>query len=183
MWLSLQRVLEHQEDQALLNAYIREWRKFFAQCGYLPMPFGQLETVLAGKSPKKAEEGLVRKLMLDTWNQSIFSTIKVGQKHSVIYSPELYTKGSSVLFVIESQSMQFYAENYALQKVKEVIFIVNSSAYLHSPVEATCKPFHMVCSQKLSYLHVAILLFGKYLTLQKLIPLKTIAHERRLIFS
>ncbi|KAG0418583.1 hypothetical protein HPB47_004733 [Ixodes persulcatus] len=70
------RVLEHQEDQALLNAYIREWRKFFVQCSYLPMPFGQLETVLAGKSPKKAEEGLVRKLMLDTWNQSIFSTIK-----------------------------------------------------------------------------------------------------------
>ncbi|CAN8018056.1 unnamed protein product [Ixodes persulcatus] len=74
--VSPQRVLEHQEDQALLNAYIREWRKFFVQCSYLPMPFGQLETVLAGKSPKKAEEGLVRKLMLDTWNQSIFSTIK-----------------------------------------------------------------------------------------------------------
>ncbi|CAN7988981.1 unnamed protein product, partial [Ixodes hexagonus] len=74
--VSPQRVLEHQEDQALLNAYIREWRKFFVQCSYLPMPFGQLETVLAGKSPKKAEEGLVRKLMLDTWNQSIFSAIK-----------------------------------------------------------------------------------------------------------
>ncbi|KAL3243637.1 hypothetical protein MRX96_020226 [Rhipicephalus microplus] len=70
------RVLEHQEDQALLNAYIKEWRKFFVQCSYLPMPFGQLETVLAGKSLKKTEEGLVRKLMLDTWNQSIFSTIK-----------------------------------------------------------------------------------------------------------
>lgn len=74
--IAQRRVLEHQEDQALLNAYIREWRKFFVQCSYLPMPFGQLETVLAGKSPKKAEEGLVRKLMLDTWNQSIFSTIK-----------------------------------------------------------------------------------------------------------
>lgn len=74
--IAQKRVLEHQEDQALLNAYIREWRKFFVQCSYLPMPFGQLETVLAGKSPKKAEEGLVRKLMLDTWNQSIFSTIK-----------------------------------------------------------------------------------------------------------
>ncbi|XP_064473618.1 cullin-5-like isoform X2 [Ornithodoros turicata] len=70
------RVLEHEEDQALLNAYIREWRKFFVQCSYLPMPFGQLEAVLAGKSPKRAEEGLVRKLMLDTWNQSIFCSIK-----------------------------------------------------------------------------------------------------------
>ncbi|XP_077539475.1 cullin 5 isoform X2 [Haemaphysalis longicornis] len=74
--IAQRRVLEHQEDQALLNAYIREWRKFFAQCSYLPMPFGQLETVLAGKSLKKSDEGLVRKLMLDTWNQSIFSAIK-----------------------------------------------------------------------------------------------------------
>lgn len=74
--IAQRRVLEHEEDQALLNAYIREWRKFFVQCSYLPMPFGQLEAVLAGKSPKRAEEGLVRKLMLDTWNQSIFCTIK-----------------------------------------------------------------------------------------------------------
>ena len=41
-----ERVLQHQEEQALLKAYIAEWRKFFTQCGYLPMPFGQLETAL-----------------------------------------------------------------------------------------------------------------------------------------
>jgi cullin-5 len=29
-----------------LKAYIAEWRKFFTQCSYLPMPFGQLETAL-----------------------------------------------------------------------------------------------------------------------------------------
>ena len=40
------RVLSHQEEQALLKAYIAEWRKFFTQCSYLPMPFGQLETAL-----------------------------------------------------------------------------------------------------------------------------------------
>ena len=33
-----ERVLSHQEDQALLKAYIAEWRKFFTQCSYLPMP-------------------------------------------------------------------------------------------------------------------------------------------------
>ena len=77
-----ERVLSHQEDQALLKAYIAEWRKFFTQCGYLPMPFGQLETALQGKTAtsvqkgKPAEDSVVRKLMLDSWNQSIFSNIK-----------------------------------------------------------------------------------------------------------
>ena len=77
-----ERVLSHLEDQALLKAYIAEWRKFFTQCSYLPMPFGQLETSLQGKtsSIQKAkqteQESVVRKLMLDSWNQSIFSNIK-----------------------------------------------------------------------------------------------------------
>jgi cullin-5 len=62
-------------SQALLKAYIAEWRKFFAQCSYLPMPFGQLETALQGKTASSmqkgriAEDSVVRKLMLDSWNQ------------------------------------------------------------------------------------------------------------------
>lgn len=81
------RVLSHQEDQALLKAYISEWRKFFTQCNYLPTPFKQLEASLQGKSStgsyavqsgskKVIDESLVRKLMLDSWNESIFSDIK-----------------------------------------------------------------------------------------------------------
>ena len=48
--LAQERVLSHQEEQALLKAYIAEWGKFFTQCNYLPMPFGQLETALQGKT-------------------------------------------------------------------------------------------------------------------------------------
>ncbi|CAG2254962.1 cullin-5-like [Mytilus edulis] len=76
------RVLKNQEDSALLKAYIAEWGKFFTQCDYLPKPFMQLVTSLSGKPhgsvPKKTpgEESLVRKLMLDSWNQNIFSNIK-----------------------------------------------------------------------------------------------------------
>ncbi|GAB1607667.1 cullin-5-like [Argonauta hians] len=76
------RVLQHQEESALLKTYIAEWGKFFTQCGYLPKPFYQLEASLAGKAhntmPKKtqADESIVRKMMLDTWNQSIFNNIK-----------------------------------------------------------------------------------------------------------
>ncbi|XP_057376986.1 cullin-5-like [Daphnia carinata] len=78
------RVLTHEEDQSLLRAYISEWRKFFTQCSYLPMPFFQLETALQGKShssiqkkpQQNTDDSLVRKLMLDSWNLSIFSNIK-----------------------------------------------------------------------------------------------------------
>lgn len=83
------RVLSHREEQALLKAYIAEWRKFFTQCNYLPTPFRQLESSLQGKpatgtanlqtsNNKKgqSEESIVRKLMLDSWNESIFNDIK-----------------------------------------------------------------------------------------------------------
>lgn len=60
--------MSHQEDQALLKAYIAEWRKFFTQCNYLPTPFRQLETSLMGfktgglgKGPN-AEASIVRKV-------------------------------------------------------------------------------------------------------------------------
>ncbi|XP_021330127.2 cullin-5 isoform X3 [Danio rerio] len=74
------RVLSHQDDTALLKAYIVEWRKFFTQCDILPKPFSKLEITLLGNqgSNKKSnvEDSIVRKLMLDTWNESIFCNIK-----------------------------------------------------------------------------------------------------------
>lgn len=87
------RVLAQREEQALLKAYIIEWRKFFTQSSYLPLPFRQLETGLLGKtsstvnsssssssssSQKKSgsDDSIVRKLMLDSWNLSIFINIK-----------------------------------------------------------------------------------------------------------
>ncbi|XP_072386567.1 cullin-5 [Diabrotica undecimpunctata] len=91
------RVLAHRQEEALLKAYIAEWRKFFTQCNYLPTPFRQLETSLQGKptsanpsvqnnSGKKAtgEESIVRKLMLDSWNESIFSDIKYKLQDSAM---------------------------------------------------------------------------------------------------
>lgn len=90
------RVLAHRQEEALLKTYIAEWRKFFTQCNYLPTPFKQLESALQGKQTSSsssssggggnlqsggykkghADESIVRKLMLDSWNESIFSDIK-----------------------------------------------------------------------------------------------------------
>ncbi|KAG4069752.1 hypothetical protein HA402_003193 [Bradysia odoriphaga] len=82
------RVLAQREEQALLKAYISEWRKFFTQSGYLPLPFRQLEACLgqnctlnynfgsAAQKKTDQDESLVRKLMLESWNRSIFINIK-----------------------------------------------------------------------------------------------------------
>lgn len=62
--------MTHQEDQALLKAYILEWRKFFTQCNYLPTPFRQLENALTGKpstgskKPNTDKDSVVRKVKL-----------------------------------------------------------------------------------------------------------------------
>lgn len=62
--------MAHQEDQALLKAYITEWRKFFTQCKYLPTPFRSLENNLNGKpsaGSKKCssdKDSVVRKVKL-----------------------------------------------------------------------------------------------------------------------
>lgn len=48
--------MAHQEDQALLKAYITEWRKFFTQCNYLPTPFRQLENSLVGKQSNASKK-------------------------------------------------------------------------------------------------------------------------------
>lgn len=90
------RVLAQREEQALLKAYIIEWRKFFTQSSYLPLPFKQLETALQGKSTssnhnssnsqKKStnDESIVKKMMLDSWNHSIFMDIKVRLQDSAM---------------------------------------------------------------------------------------------------
>jgi cullin 5 len=89
-------ILKHENDEALLRAYISLWTKFSDQTNYLPLPFATMETnantnnnsstnklissVLLDQDNKqskaKTPDSFVRKLMLDTWNKSIFSEIK-----------------------------------------------------------------------------------------------------------
>ncbi|XP_014274662.1 cullin-5 [Halyomorpha halys] len=126
-----QRVLSHQDDQALLKAYIAEWRKFFTQCDYLPTPFRQLETALAGKAMSvnkkpQNEESIVRKLMLDSWNQSIFNDIKQRLQDSAMKLVHAERNGEAfdsqlVIGVRESyvnlcsnpeDKLQIYRENF-----------------------------------------------------------------------
>jgi len=148
-----QRVLSHQEDQALLKAYITEWRKFFTQCDYLPTPFRQLETSLAGKSPtsqKKAQtdESIVRKLMLDSWNQSIFCEIKQRLQDSAMKLVHAERNGEAfdsqlVIGVRESyvnlcsnpeDKLQIYRENFekAYMEATEAFYKMKAPQYLQA---------------------------------------------------
>lgn len=157
------RVLAQRQEEALLKAYIAEWRKFFTQCNYLPTPFRQLETSLQGKptyssqtnnncsggggggastgsssgggsgaasgaTGKKgpADESIVRKLMLDSWNESIFSDIKHRLQDSAMKLVEAERNGEAfdsqlVIGVRESyvnlcsnteDRLQIYRENF-----------------------------------------------------------------------
>lgn len=128
------RVLAHQEDQALLKAYIAEWGKFFTQCNYLPTPFRQLENSINNISKVNSsnshshkknnnnnnEDSLVRKLMLDSWNQSIFVNIKQRLQDSAMKLVQAERNGESfdsqlVIGVRESygEFLNFYHHSLA----------------------------------------------------------------------
>ncbi|CAK9819843.1 CUL5 [Anthophora plagiata] len=132
-----QRILAHQEEQALLKAYIAEWRKFFAQCNYLPTPFRQLETSLGGKAPscvpkKNQPDDIIRKLMLDSWNQHIFGEIKHRLQDSAVRLVRAERNGEAfdsqlVIGVRESyvnlcsnttDKLQIYRENFEAAYIK-----------------------------------------------------------------
>lgn len=154
------RVLAEREEQALLKAYIVEWRKFFTQSNYLPAPFQHLERAMQGRastsvrgssgasnnnnhsqynnnnnnsgsgggaapaaaggnsgssssgsgSTKKGmhEESIVRKLMLDSWNQSIFINIKDRLQESAMKLVHAERNGE----VIDSQLVIGVRESY-----------------------------------------------------------------------
>lgn len=146
------RVLAEREEQALLKAYIVEWRKFFTQSNYLPAPFQHLERAMQGRTSttsrgsssnsaaqnnnnnhsqynnnnnntgssgtgsgsgsgtKKGmhEESIVRKLMLDSWNQSIFINIKDRLQESAMKLVHAERNGE----VIDSQLVIGVRESY-----------------------------------------------------------------------
>ncbi|XP_050706586.1 cullin-5-like isoform X2 [Eriocheir sinensis] len=148
------RVLDQHENQALLKAYITEWRKFFQQCNYLPLPFNQLESALAGKTTtsvsKKVQndDAIVRKLMLDSWNASIFSNIKQRLQDSAMKLVHAERNGEAfdsqlVIGVRESyvnlsssagDKLQIYTENFekAYIEATKAFYRVKAPQYLEA---------------------------------------------------
>ncbi|KAK8389901.1 hypothetical protein O3P69_012829 [Scylla paramamosain] len=135
------RVLDQHENQALLKAYITEWRKFFQQCSYLPLPFNQLESALAGKTTtsvsKKVQndDAIVRKLMLDSWNASIFSNIKQRLQDSAMKLLVIGVRESYVNLSSNSgDKLQIYTENFekAYIEATKAFYRVKAPQYLEA---------------------------------------------------
>lgn len=161
------RVLAQREEQALLKAYITEWRKFFTQCNYLPTPFRQLESSLQGKPSSSSsssssnaavqsstnkknqhDESIVRKLMLDSWNESIFSDIKYRLQESAMKLVHAERNGEAfdsqlVIGVRESyvnlcsnsdDKMQIYRDNFeaAYVQATENFYRLKAPQYLQA---------------------------------------------------
>uniref|UniRef100_A0A1A9WJC8 Cullin-5 n=1 Tax=Glossina brevipalpis TaxID=37001 RepID=A0A1A9WJC8_9MUSC len=170
--VNAQRKVQNQRgEQALLMTYIVEWRKFFTQSNYLPLPFRQLEHSFQSKVPSSSsatsststsassssaatassssaagastsssasaslsssnkknptEDSIVRKLMLDSWNENIFKDIKDRLQESAMRIVHAERNGDAydaqlVIGVRESyvnlcsnpdDKLQIYRENF-----------------------------------------------------------------------
>ncbi|XP_073844788.1 cullin-5-like [Musca autumnalis] len=171
------KVQSQRGEHALLTTYIIEWRKFFTQSSYLPLPFRQLEhwfqsktssssgcsastsasssstsaastsaaAAAAGTSSATAsssssssskknptEDSIVRKLMLDSWNEHIFKDIKDRLQESAMKIVHAERNGDAydaqlVIGVRESyvnlcsnpeDKLQIYRENFEAAYLK-----------------------------------------------------------------
>lgn len=129
MYISQAQYRVQLEEQALLKGYIAEWGKFFTQCNYLPTPFRQLESSIysmtkgnsslgssnMSNAQKKNnnnnnEDSLVRKLMLDSWNENIFMGIKQRLQDSAMKLVQAERNGES----FDSQLVIGVRESYGM---------------------------------------------------------------------
>ncbi|XP_067947837.1 cullin-5-like isoform X2 [Watersipora subatra] len=82
---------------ALIRAYTNEWVKFFAQCSYLPQPFGSLERIFNGTTGShtrnKKDILSVRTLMLASWNETIFTDLKQRLQEAAMHLIDLERHG------------------------------------------------------------------------------------------
>lgn len=147
-----ERVLKHEDNSTLLRSYISEWSKFFTQCSYLPKPFNTLESNLQGKagggSSKRPqnEQSTVQKLMLESWNDGIFNTIKSKLQSSAMRLVHAERNGEAfdsqlVIGVRESyvnlssenlDKLKIYRENFekAYLETTEEFYKTQAASYL-----------------------------------------------------
>ncbi|XP_029213949.1 cullin-5-like [Acropora muricata] len=147
-----ERVFKHEDNSTLLRSYIREWSKFFTQCSYLPQPFNTLESNLQGKagggSSKRPqnEQSTVQKLMLESWNDGIFNTIKSKLQSSAMRLVHAERNGEAfdsqlVIGVRESyvnlssenlDKLKIYRENFekAYLETTEEFYKTQAASYL-----------------------------------------------------
>uniref|UniRef100_A0A915PYA2 Cullin-5 n=1 Tax=Setaria digitata TaxID=48799 RepID=A0A915PYA2_9BILA len=93
------RIMQHEEENAILRVYISEWTKFYTQTEYLPKPFSyiseQKNLLLKSKNSVKEANVLVSSIMLDDWSKTIFSAIKHKLQSAAMRLVELERNGEA----------------------------------------------------------------------------------------
>lgn len=149
---SKSKVKMNSDDSSLLKAYIAVWTQFFDQSRYLPEPFGPLEKALryaddgVKVKDKNEKSNIVRKLMLDSWNEHVFSDIKDRLQSSAMILVKNERKGvffDSQLVIGVRQSyvnlcsdssdhLKIYREHFesAYMRSTEAHYLSEAPAYL-----------------------------------------------------
>ncbi|VDN29305.1 unnamed protein product [Gongylonema pulchrum] len=82
------RIGIHEEDNAILRAYVVEWGKFCAQAEYIPKPFCYiLEHFHTATKPAPSMQDtvdLVSLKMLNDWNETIFTGMKAKLQNAAL---------------------------------------------------------------------------------------------------
>ncbi|CAF0713830.1 unnamed protein product [Brachionus calyciflorus] len=147
-------IKRHEDDEALLRAYILAWSKFLEQSNYLPHPFSSMEPNNNSKTnssttssvipnpQRKTPESHVRKLMLDTWSNTIFISIKHRLQNSamkIIYQERIGEPFDSQLVIGVRESyvnlssdpddrLSIYKENFEKAYIESLIEFYNKHA-------------------------------------------------------
>ncbi|VDP15393.1 unnamed protein product [Onchocerca flexuosa] len=93
------RIMQHEEENAILRVYISEWTKFYTQTEYLPKPFSyiseQKNLSLKSKNPMKEAGVMVSSIMLNDWGKTIFVAIKHKLQNAAMRLVELERNGEA----------------------------------------------------------------------------------------
>uniref|UniRef100_A0A0R3RZ92 Cullin-5 n=1 Tax=Elaeophora elaphi TaxID=1147741 RepID=A0A0R3RZ92_9BILA len=93
------RIMQHEEENAILRVYISEWTKFYTQTEYLPKPFSyiseQKNLVLKAKNSVKEPNVVVSSIMLNDWGKTIFAAIKHKLQSAAMRLVELERNGEA----------------------------------------------------------------------------------------
>ena len=143
-------VLLNHDDECLLRGYTKEWGVFFIQCSIVYRPFEKLDETFitqsstSGPKIKDEKESRVRKLMLDTWNKTIFSNIRERLQNSVMNLVEAERNGKS----FDTQLVIAVRESFVKLCSDETKPLKIYDEHFDKPYRKACEQFYGKASQE-----------------------------------
>ncbi|MFH4983136.1 hypothetical protein AB6A40_009845 [Gnathostoma spinigerum] len=151
--LAEQRIRRHEEESAILRAYIAEWSKYFVLTEFLPKPFSYIVETYSGalsanrinRTPKPAI-AVVSSKMLEDWNLTIFQRIKNKLQNAAMRLVEAERNGEA----FDPQLVIGVRQSYVSLNVDaEDSLAVYKANFERAYIEATEKYYKSRASQML----------------------------------